>query len=181
MFGGEKLAHAEIGAAHHPHLAVAPGLGGDELNHFGQIELLLRAPMVPGAARIVRAAHVGDDLDIAARDPEFREARLVLAQGGEGLLKLAGVGRPREERGELLSRREGAEDIVGQLDAVAHFEAPGALRMDRIADLGLFGCARRVVVGVLGPGRGIGRPDAFGVHMLRGKRHGGTPLMMPVK
>ena len=62
----EKLNRAEIRHAQHPHIAVAPWLGGDPLDHIVPVLMLLQSVEGIFSFRVTRAARIGNHMHIAA-------------------------------------------------------------------------------------------------------------------
>ena len=122
-----QLLGAEAGNAHHPHIAVAPGL---PCNPFDQIVAVERARAA--CFRFADAAGVSDHVHVAARDekarvagfrrtgPQHRPCRMCQRGLGDvGALQVLVVDREGQEGRELLGRVR-AIDIDRDLDAVAH-------------------------------------------------------------
>ncbi len=117
--GGEELVDRAVGHAVEPDPAVAPraGRGVGPLDDLLAVELLARPEGRPLPVGAARAAHVGDDLHVAALDEvlvgEVQPRRVLVvrrlghdhreASGGRGAV---GLGRP--------------QDVGAQDDAVAH-------------------------------------------------------------
>ena len=118
--GGEQLAHGEVGDAHHPDAAVAPGLVCDPRDRVRHVPLLLRREpgvvLPPGSGD---AAGAQDHVGVAAGHGEAHHARLVVEGGRAGGLDVPGVGRPRHER-RVAVRPPRPEDVGAQDDAVGH-------------------------------------------------------------
>ena len=122
-----QLLGAEAGYAHHPDIAVAPGLRRDPFDEIVAVERARSA-----AFRLADAAGISDHVHVAARDekagvagfrrsgPQHRPCRM--RQGSLrqlGALQVLVVDRKGQERRELV-RRFRSIDIDGDLDAVAH-------------------------------------------------------------
>jgi hypothetical protein len=122
-----ELLGAEAGDAHHPHIAVAPGLSR---NPFDQIVAVERARTTP--FRFGDAAGISDDVHVATPDekarvagfrrtgPQHRPCRMGQRRLGEvGALQVLVVDREGQEGRELVGRVR-AIDVDRDLDAVAH-------------------------------------------------------------
>src|SRR5262249_4381317 len=122
-----QLFSAEAGNAHHPHIAVAPGL---PRNPFDQIVAVERARAA--GLRFADAAGISDHVHIATPDekarvaglrrtgPQHRPRRMRQRRLGDlGALQVLVVDRESQEGRELVGRVR-AIDVDRDLDAVAH-------------------------------------------------------------
>ena len=143
--GGEQLADAAVGDAHHPDLAVRdPGLAGDRLDDVVAVEALQRLEEVERAAGAAGAAHVDVDDGEAHqvgedRDPALRAGRVGVAVAGVLDQRRRRRGGRRAGQRDREWERRRARDVLRrvhvdrELGAVAGRQVPVAARGDRLA------------------------------------------------
>ena len=126
--GGEELADAAVGDAHHPDLAVRhPGLPRDRLDDVVAVERLERLEEVEGSAGAAGAPHVDvDDREAHQvrqdRDPALRSVGIRVAVSGvldQGRGRSAGRERRQVESGQDAGDVRGWVDVDRELRAVA--------------------------------------------------------------
>ena len=131
---GEVLGDAEIGAAEHPDLAVAPGLGRDPFRHVVRVTGLRGRELAPAYPEGCAAA-AGVDAHRHVAVPDDRKHPVVLDLDAGRYLTLRiergavvpGVGPQRGQR--LLHRRAARgrpHDVDRQAHAVPHLHVAGA-------------------------------------------------------
>ena len=139
--GGEELADAAVGDAHHSHLAeLDPGLARHGLDHVVAVQALQRLEEVERAARAAGAAHVHVDDRHAHHVAQDRDAALRPGRVGVAVAPVLDQGRRRAGR-DLRQRNAGARGVrhvlgrmhvEGQLGAVARGQIAVAAGGDRL-------------------------------------------------
>ena len=176
LFGREKLRAPHVGYAAHADVAVAPRLLADPFDDVVQVLLLLGAEQIVDALGIIAAAHVGDDMRITARHPEFGDAGFVLAQRDYAPLQLTRVDGSRHQRRKLHACGMRPDNISRQAHTVAHRNARFVVGDARVARLGALGRAWWCVKRVLRRDQRIDAANAVGVYF-----HGGDFCVVSIQ
>jgi hypothetical protein len=117
--GGFHLGSSEIADAHHPNVALGPGLRRRPFDEIVHIPAFLAVEEAESAARPAGTATVRDHMDVPARHKEIAGSGFDEAERSAKVLNLTWIGRGRDQNG-ITARRCRTKNIGKQIDAIAH-------------------------------------------------------------